>query len=432
MKIKNLEIHNIGPIDHMLISIEKPLSLFYGEIKAGKTTVLNSVKLCFGGGFPEDIIRHGETEAFVELSFDNGHIRREFYTAKDGATKARQIEFIVDGQILDRPVTEIEKYLNPFLLDQDHLIKMTELERKKYFTDFFGTNTKELDKEINSNMAKASSLRSEIKGYGNIEVVEVEKIDVESLKLNKAKIQKQNEIDSQAFEDEKLSVEGYNENHEEKSELVKEIGGEIVELEDEISSKNKELESLNIWLSENKAKEFTKEKPVLDFGEIDTKIESALTQNAKYDQYQKDKIRLDELKAKRLDLSQCESKVAEIKKEKISKLAEISKTSNIEGLVFDEEGNFTFENTSAGMLSTSQMMTLSTELANLYPEGFGITLIDRGESLGKSIFDYVTKATEKELTILATIVGEKAAKIPENIGVFVVEKGNLKNDDNKI
>ncbi len=187
-----------------------------------------------------------------------------------------------------------------------------------------------------------------------------------------------------------------------------------------------EIARLNDWLSKNQEKDNNFKKPILDFSNIDKRIESALSQNAKFEQYEKDKVRLDELKDKKSELSQCESKVAEIKKEKISKLAEISKTCSIKGLEFDEKGDFTYENTSAGMLSTSQMMKLSAKLQDLYPEGFGITLIDRGESLGKSIFDFVDKANKKALTILATIVGEKAAKIPENIGVFVVEKGKLK------
>lgn len=75
------------------------------------------------------------------------------------------------------------------------------------------------------------------------------------------------------------------------------------------------------------------------------------------------------------------------------------------------------------MLSGSQIMKLSSELSALYPEGLGIDLIDRGESLGKSIFLFVDRAEKEEKTILATIVGERPADVPENIGVFVVEKG---------
>jgi len=71
-------------------------------------------------------------------------------------------------------------------------------------------------------------------------------------------------------------------------------------------------------------------------------------------------------------------------------------------------------------------MKLSSELSALYPSGFGIELLDRGESLGKSIFEFVKRAEREEKTILATIVGEKPAEQPEHVWVFVVEKGKVK------
>jgi hypothetical protein len=78
------------------------------------------------------------------------------------------------------------------------------------------------------------------------------------------------------------------------------------------------------------------------------------------------------------------------------------------------------------MLSTSQILKLSHELSALYPEGFGLDLIDRGESLGKSIFDFIEKAKREDKTILATIVGERPAQTPPEVGVFVVENGKVK------
>lgn len=77
------------------------------------------------------------------------------------------------------------------------------------------------------------------------------------------------------------------------------------------------------------------------------------------------------------------------------------------------------------MLSTSQLMRLSSILSGHYPDGFGLDLIDRGESLGKSIFSFIERAKAEEKTILATVVGEKPAAIPEHVGVFVVEQGKL-------
>jgi hypothetical protein len=78
------------------------------------------------------------------------------------------------------------------------------------------------------------------------------------------------------------------------------------------------------------------------------------------------------------------------------------------------------------MLSGSQIMRLSEELSNLYPKDLGIGLIDRAESLGKSVFLLIDRAKEEDKTILATVVGERPAEVPEEVGVWIVEKGEVK------
>jgi hypothetical protein len=70
-------------------------------------------------------------------------------------------------------------------------------------------------------------------------------------------------------------------------------------------------------------------------------------------------------------------------------------------------------------------MRLSSLLSARYPAGLGVELIDRAESLGKSIFEFVSRAVSEQKTILATVVGERPANAPEQVGVFVVEKGKV-------
>lgn len=71
-------------------------------------------------------------------------------------------------------------------------------------------------------------------------------------------------------------------------------------------------------------------------------------------------------------------------------------------------------------------MRLSSALSSLYPAGFGLELIDRGESLGKSIYGFIEKVKREESAILATIVGEKPAQVPDEIGVWIIEEGKIK------
>src|SRR5580692_6519731 len=156
MKPTKLIIENIGKLSgKQTITINKPLILFYGEIKQGKTTILNAVRWVCGGEFPADIISHGQKDASIELHFDGAMIARSFYKAKDGPTKARSVDFVRNGRPVSSPVAEIKRLLNPFLLDQDFLRNKTELERKQYFTELFEVDTAALDTELFSSQRDA-------------------------------------------------------------------------------------------------------------------------------------------------------------------------------------------------------------------------------------------------------------------------------------
>ena len=67
MKVKQLKVCNIGRIENETVVFEKPLNLFFGEIRSGKTTLaINSLKLLFGGSYSNDILRHGTSAGYVE------------------------------------------------------------------------------------------------------------------------------------------------------------------------------------------------------------------------------------------------------------------------------------------------------------------------------------------------------------------------------
>jgi DNA repair exonuclease SbcCD ATPase subunit len=413
MKVEKLVIKNIGIIGSETIEFNKPLNLFYGDVRQGKTTVLNAIKLCFGGSFPDDIIKHGESKASVELHFDNMFIARKFRKDKHGVTKAEKIEFIdADGVQADKPVDAIQKFLNPFLLNQDHLSDMNEPARKRFFVELFGVDTSKIDTDLKQLESEAQELRATIKAYGDISSDVVEPVNIEALQADKKKIVDAHELEYNKIYTSNEKQRNINSERDRGIAKVEELKAEIIKIE--------------TWLQANPFK-YLKEVPLMpDTTEIDNKIGSAREQNVRYEQYLKDQGAIS-LKAEAQDsLTDKEEAIRDLRKDKASLLATINDKCTIKGLQFDDFGNFEYEGTTAGMLSTSQLMRLSSELSNLYPEGFGLELIDRGESIGKDIFQFIDRAKSENKTILATIVGEKPAGIPEDIGVFVVDKGQVK------
>lgn len=458
MKATKLVIKNIGIIASEEIVIDKPLLIFYGSIRQGKSTLLKAVQWVCGGAFPSDIIKHGEKEASIELHFVGGYISRSLYKNAKGETESRPIHFIKDGKPVSKPVSEIQRLMNPFLTDQEFLVKKGETDRKRFFTDLFGVDTTELDIENTRLSNEASSLRSEIKGYGEIDLTEFKPVDTTALKA-----QRQAKVDDVASARAALEAElaTINQAYEKQVEgwatdsaaldihnaTVERGNANLVDLNTQIGELEKKLAELNTkktktteWLYANLVKMKAAKPPTPDTAKlkadihklhtadtaaIDQQIQDAGATNARAETYQKNLARSQELTTKQTTLRSKEDRQRTIKAEKVAKLKDISEKSGIEGLEFDEDGNFSYEGTSAGMLSTSQMLKLSSELSSLYPDGIGLELLDRAESLGKSIFEFVDRAKKENKTILATVVGERPATVPENVGVFVVDNGRI-------
>jgi len=452
MKVKSITIKNIGLIENETIEFNKPLLLFYGDIRQGKTTILNAVRWAFGGSFPADIIRHGQSEAVIDIVFDNGSINRSFYVNKEGETTARPQSIVLNGRVAK--VSDLKQFLNPFLLNQSHLADMNKKdERSNFIIDLFGVNTVDIDTSITNNLKEASELRATIKGYGEIVLTEVAKPELEKLevKLSECKQSIQKQLDSASLKNTELKTEWQNKkqtllddvlkfnsdqdlkrsaietNKSMLNEVFLKVKGTIFEKCFDIDGAKRILETLPVAL-EKKSTIIDLPEPiyqVVDINEqirIEGEINNAKLQQVKYDQYLKDKARFDAKESDQIKLKELEYAGKALQKQRIGKLSEIN--GKIDGLEATENGLF-FESTSFDMLSTSQIMNLSSQLSGLYPEGFGLELIDRGESLGKSIFEFVKRAESEQKTIIAAIVGERPASVPENIGVFVVENGKI-------
>jgi DNA repair ATPase RecN len=452
MKIKSLAIKNIGIIKDSTLKLDNPLTIIYGDIKQGKTTYLNCIRWAFGGSFPKDILTHGEEEGFIEVELENGLINRSFYINKNMETVARDSKIILNNR--PAKVNDLKRYLNPFLLNQNYLVDMKDSERNKFIVELFQIDTDGLDSELIRKETEAQNLRSKIKMYGDVRPEPVEKPDYESLLKDKERIENEMQKYRKAVDAENAELKASYESK--KTKLL----NEIVEFnkvqnsaEQLIEDSKTKLNTIHLSIKGTifekcfdieGAKRLLKTlpepqdlKPLLvdlpeplyvavdesGLVEINNKIKFLEIQKIKYDQYLKDVAKEGEKMKLTGDLKKTEEQIRIIRREKAAKQESINGI--IEGL---EYKNFQlwYEGTSFEMLSTSQAMSLSSKLSALYTESFGLELIDRGESLGKSVLSLVEKAEKEEKNILVTVVGEKPADVPENIGVFVVENGEIK------
>jgi len=435
-KLLSIEIKNIGIIKYTLIKVNKPLMLFIGSTDQGKSTIIETLLLVCGGKYSSDILHHNETEGFACWTFENAEIRREFYVDKNGKIKDRPIKCVICGKI--KGANDLKKFINPFMADQDFYIKKSAIEKNRFFLDMFDIDLSKLNIQELETKSKASTLRVQIDTYGNIDTKEVEpgesitklqdqkrvlnhkyQEDVKVVNKKNEEIKKHNDF----FVEADKEIEGYNKAIEEKMAFLEKIK---LQIEDTKKAKAK-VES---WVSKNKIKDILPAIPWPDMTAIDEKIRLSIVQDGFYAQYQERIKKFQEKQDKIQELDACNKKIKEIKAAKFRKLADANDICTIEGLKFDENGVAKYEGFQLDRLSTSKQMKLTSALKNLYPKGFNVELVDKAESLGfhigENISKYVDRAKKEKRTILATIVGDKLAKIPEDVGVYVVKAGTIK------
>ncbi len=409
MKINRIQINNIGAISDADIPIDRGLTIFFGDVKQGKTTILNAIRWVCGGSYPKDIIKHGEEEGFIHIFFDDGStIRREFYTSRVGGVKDRPIQYIKNGIVQSRPVEKLKNLLNPFQLNQNYFTEMSAVEKTRYLIDLFECSTDEEQKEL-----------AEIKKRGSDLVKQADKL--KPIKL----IEKVEKVDTEKLEKDLEEAEAFNKEQKQLSETIKRD-------EDILSDLDKQIQALQLKKEaiEEDMGTYPEEAPLINTSDLIDRLSDAKLINYKHEQYLEQKSHNESVDKERAELKKQASEARKEYKEKLSsvrsKLSKLNKSHGIKGLVFNEDGSFTYENTSADMLSTSQQAKLSSSLQAKYPDSFGIELIDQGESWGSSIYTLIDKAKKENKTILTTVVGEAPAIEEDHVGVFVVEKGEVK------
>ena len=441
IRVTKLTVRNLGPIADAEIDLAgKPLVIFYGEVRQGKTTILNAVRWALGGAFPDDIIRHGCEEASAKLDFTedgiDGWASRSWYIAKGGALKAREQEFVRHGEKSKGRVADaVKALLNPFQMKQGFFSDMNETERRKYMAELFGADNPKEDAELLALDSKAKELRAVLTGFGEIDLTAPPTaVDTANVRAEIQRVQDEHRKQVEEVQESNRVIQEHNSQVDKGASLLPAWKKEMLDVEQQIKTLESKRDALaerimsgTAWLADPKnTKHETIAQPTApDTSELHAKLATAAADEVRREQYASNQKRATQREAKRTELSTAEARQKELKSAKIKRLAEVGSKSGVTGLAFAEDGTFTFEGTAAGMLSTSQIMRLSESLSALYPEGFGLSLVDRGESLGKSIFALIERATAEDKTILATVVGEKPAKTPDGVGVFVVENGKV-------
>ena len=88
--LQTLYIENIAVIEKLSVDFKSGLNVLTGETGAGKSIIIDAINAVLGQRVTRDIIRTGETSAFVSAQFDeiNGSVKDKLtemgFDAEDG------------------------------------------------------------------------------------------------------------------------------------------------------------------------------------------------------------------------------------------------------------------------------------------------------------------------------------------------------------
>lgn len=430
---KKLTIENIGIISHIEIPFGVPIIKLYGRIQNGKTTILNAVRWLTGTSLPSDLIRHGEDEGFIRIDYENDtYIERSFYRGKNGEIKARAVTFIREGVAVEKPAKVLKNMSEGFVSNQDTFNNLSLDDKRKYFVNTLGLDTDKEDKRLTEIVAEAKVIRKTIKDVGTVKKLDPveEPESVDTLIAKRKEITERNEKTNLKY---LQLVKGRESVIAAKADAVAERKlkeHRLKELKAKFAEIKAEGEKLQQELKEQNVEPAPTEVPIPTL-ESTEEIDSALNKIAEdtiaFNEYIESVKVAEQVAQHKAKMSKLEKEKKAIEKEKGEKLIALNDKHGIDGLVFHSDGKITYKDTALDMLSDSQQFSISYELASAQINELGILPLDRAESLGRSIDDYIHHAKAQGFTVLASIVGECPAEKEEEVGVFVVQNGEIKN-----
>ena len=204
--ISTLHIKNIGIIEDLNIDLNKGLNVLTGETGAGKTLIIDSLKIISGGRFSKDMMRRGASNSYVELCMyvpesekaEDGNIivSREITSSGKNMCKinGRMVtvnelkEFMRDfieihGQNDNQNLLDNKKHLNYLDSYSGEIILSLKESYKNYYNEY-----KDIVKELKENFGdeKEKQRRIDLLQY---QIKEIEEADL--------KINEEEELESQ-------------------------------------------------------------------------------------------------------------------------------------------------------------------------------------------------------------------------------------------
>lgn len=167
--ITMLKVNDLRCIDVFEAKLEKGGKMLplYGPNGAGKSTIIDSLEILFSGGkIPDDLIRHGKKEAFIEAMSDRGIIIRKRVRRK--GTDGSQVTDLVltkDNELVPSPQKALKELFGG-LASPNRLADLSGAKLYEEVCVASGVQTAGYDYDIEADKNEASNIRAEMRVLG--------------------------------------------------------------------------------------------------------------------------------------------------------------------------------------------------------------------------------------------------------------------------
>ncbi len=396
-RITNLQIENIKRIKAIDVTPPKDLVVIEGKNKAGKTSLMDSISYLLGGKIliPEQPIRTGEKEGYVEANFGDFIISRKWSNPYTSTLKIKT----ADGSSPGSPQAWLDEKIGSFALEVAELMDMKKDDRITVFKRITGLKLDDLkvkyDKVQDDNRLekrRLEGLKKELSTLDDLpEKAETENFDALQEERKKKELEN-NEYDRQQklIKDRGDSLDAAQMNIEINIKEIVTLKDQIEEYEVENANYNKSIDETKKIMNEDAQK--LSEMKQWDLTEIDERMKKANDAiELQYKYKRKETLATDVL----VLAKEIEGYVVEMDKIKKEKSDRIKNTKlPVEGLEFDGDviryNDIEFEE-----CSTAERIEIALAVAVEENPNIRVLLIREGSSLDESAVKRVKKLAKE-------------------------------------
>ena len=404
MKIKNLKVINVKNVKSLEVSFDWNLTTIAGNNGAGKSTIIDCMRLAIlgksyigKGRASEAIITHWEDKAEIELRLGNNDktIKINRVIKSNWSVELSVKSSDVDDDKIQQK--ELDNLLSAFTIDPLAFNRMIKKEQFEVMKSITWLDFTELDNKRQEIFENRTITNREIKNIsGSIsemwDITHIDKIDIAEISQNLTDAI----IENQKIVNIENSIQIQENNIANKKAKLDELMKQIDLLGSEISDDEEELRLSNWKLSV-----MTK----IDISELQEKLNQSNENNTKYDIYQKYISSKWELLNKQQEANKMTTEIEVIDQEKAEKMSQAKLP--IDNMIFSEQDGIIINNIPLDQYSTAQQMIIACKIATSINSDLKVIYIKDGSLLdNQSLQDLENFANDNDYQIFCERVWE--------------------------